>query len=294
MFAKTDNINTEYMKMFKVIAVLVVAALFSVPVTAQKDSFNYQKTAVAEREPIPWTHLREADVKYAKRIVRVVDTREKMNFCLRWPKNPFSKLIYEWATIPGASGMPANTILTAYRNDSLTSFYTPEEVLERGGAEITTQIPDPYDPSMLVDTIVYEPFDHEKILKYRIMEDWFFDHKHSTFYPRIIAIAPVFKKLLSNGSEAPEAALFWFKYEDLRPLFARQPVFNRGNDAAMLSLDHFFEMRMFSSYIIKESNMFDLAISEFEEFKDNGVEALLQSENIKNKLFITEHDLWQY
>ena len=61
-----------------------------------------------------------------------------------------------------------------------------------------------------------------------------------------------------------------------------------------MSFDHWFQMRQFSSYIVKESNMYDLDISMLEEFRDDGVEALLESDRIKNELFILEHDLWEY
>jgi hypothetical protein len=61
-----------------------------------------------------------------------------------------------------------------------------------------------------------------------------------------------------------------------------------------MSFDHWFQMRQFSSYIVKESNMYDLDIAGLEEFRDDGVEALLESDRIKNELFILEHDLWEY
>jgi hypothetical protein len=51
---------------------------------------------------------------------------------------------------------------------------------------------------------------------------------------------------------------------------------------------------MFSSYIVKESNVYDMDINLFEEFKDDGIAAQLESDRIKNDLFILEHDLWQY
>jgi hypothetical protein len=57
---------------------------------------------------------------------------------------------------------------------------------------------------------------------------------------------------------------------------------------------HFFEKRMFSSYIIKQSNEFDYSIKYYEEFKDNPFGALLEAENLKQKLFEMEHDLWEY
>jgi hypothetical protein len=71
-------------------------------------------------------------------------------------------------------------------------------------------------------------------------------------------------------------------------------VFNRQNDAARLTYDDWFEQRLFSSYIIKQSNEHDNKIKEYDEFKDNGVAALLEADRIKQELFEKEHDLWEY
>jgi hypothetical protein len=51
---------------------------------------------------------------------------------------------------------------------------------------------------------------------------------------------------------------------------------------------------MFSSYIVKEANQYDNFIKDYEEFKDNGLAALLDAERIKQELFEFEHDLWEY
>ena len=57
-----------------------------------------------------------------------------------------------------------------------------------------------------------------------------------------------------------------------------------------MSFNDFFEKRMFSSYIAKESNVYDRYILSYAK----GMDALLESERIKNDLFIQEHDLWHY
>lgn len=101
-------------------------------------------------------------------------------------------------------------------------------------------------------------------------------------------------KPVYGGIELSEQPMYWIKYEELRPLMVNNEIFNPYNDASRLSYDDFFEMRMFSSYIVKESNMYDLDIDDFEEFKDNGIRALLESDRIKNDLFIMEHDVWEY
>jgi hypothetical protein len=48
--------------------------------------------------------------------------------------------------------------------------------------------------------------------------------------------------------------------------------------------------RLFASYIYKEDNVYDRRI---EQYIKNGLEALLESEDIKDKIRNFEHDLWE-
>ena len=52
----------------------------------------------------------------------------------------------------------------------------------------------------------------------------------------------------------------------------------------------YFIKRFFSSRIVKESNKYDRKISEYKQ----GLDALLESEKIKEEIFNLEHDLWEY
>ncbi|MBT8326798.1 MAG: gliding motility protein GldN [Bacteroidia bacterium] len=163
--------------------------------------------------------------------------------------------------------------------------------------ETTVMIPNPDnpdDPYDLVPTTVSEVYEPNKIVKYRIMEDWIFDYNYSDFRARIIAIAPLWRPITESGLELGETPIYWIKMDDLRDKLSGEEVFNAKNDAARMSFDHWFQTRQFSSYIVKESNMYDLDIAYFEEFRDDGVASLLESDRIKNDLFILEHDLWEY
>ncbi len=252
------------------------------------EDFTYPHTAVKERKAVPYRYIREANVKWSKRIHRVIDVREKQNKVMHWPRNPFYLIIWNAAM---------NGEVAAYANDSLTSIKTPEDIQKEISIESTVMVPNPdnpNDPYDLVPITVQETYEPKKIVKYRIMEDWIFDYNYSDFRARIIAIAPLIKPLTESGIELGEVPLYWLKMEDLRDKLVQEEVFNSKNDAARISFDHWFQMRQFSSYIVKESNMYDLDIAMFEEFRDNGVEALLESDRIKNDLFILEHDLWEY
>lgn len=71
-------------------------------------------------------------------------------------------------------------------------------------------------------------------------------------------------------------------------------IFSTPETMPRMSYDQWFKMRLFASHIVKESNVYDLDIAYQETLSDNGVEALLESDRIKNDLFVLEHDLWAY
>lgn len=248
----------------------------------------YEKKAVVERPVVKHPDIHEVDVKYHKKIHRMIDVRQRMNKILEWPKAPLSQYIHGYA-IDGK--------VKAYTNDSLFTWMTPEQAQKIGAREYTIEIPNPYgdpnDPFDVIDSLINETFEHYKIRKYMLLEDWIFDHRHSVFKPRVMAIAPMFV-LEFGGVEVGEQPMFWLKMEELRPLLKNLELFNTANDASRLSYDHFFEYRLFDSYIVKESNMYDLYIKDMEQFKDDNLAALLESEKIKNDLFVFEHDLWEY
>jgi len=57
-----------------------------------------------------------------------------------------------------------------------------------------------------------------------------------------------------------------------------------------MTFDQLFQMRMFHGYIIKEDNNYNRLIQDYAK----GIDGLLESEKIKNELFVMEHDLWHY
>lgn len=277
---------------------LLLAVFLNVKAQGVYDDFIYNRQAVKERKVVAWPYLREADVTSSKRVIRMVDVREKQNQVMAWPKNPLSVIVYD-AIIKGK--------IIPYRDDSLSSAFTLEDLLKFTVDTAFEEVPDPNNPEIMIqDTVVntFKPVD--RIKRYRIVEDWIFDKKLSTYFVRIISIAPQFKPII-GGVELGEQDLCVLKYHareadpnvastelDLRHLFINYEVFNRQNDAARITFDDWFEARMFSSYIIKQSNEQDLYIKDRAEFKDNGVAAILEGERIKQDLFEKEHDMWEY
>ena len=49
--------------------------------------------------------------------------------------------------------------------------------------------------------------------------------------------------------------------------------------------------RMFNSYIMKEDNVYNRRV---DDYKANPLDALLESERIKQDMINLEHDLWEF
>lgn len=137
------------------------------------------------------------------------------------------------------------------------------------------------------DTTWYQSTD---IVQYRIKEDWFFDKERSVLDRRIIGIAPVVYQKDNNGNIDGFEELFWLYFPECRYVFQNFFVQSRHNDSQRMSFDDLFWKRMFHSYIIKETNLYDREIDSYKA----GVDALLESERIKEKIFNFEHDLWSF
>lgn len=136
----------------------------------------------------------------------------------------------------------------------------------------------------------------DSFYKFRIKEEVIFDKESSRLFWRILGIAPVKNIITSLGLNLGETELFWVYYPDMRPVFAKYEVYNGKNFGARMSWEELFESRMFYGRIIKSTidNPYDQYIKNYKSFTDNGILQLLEGENIKEKIFNYEQDLWSY
>ena len=148
-------------------------------------------------------------------------------------------------------------------------------------------------------TEVYPPqevfmYTSKDIVQYRIKEDWFFDKERSVLDVRIIALAPVVYHIETdvngNKSIAGMKELFWLYFPHCRFVLNNYFVYNDKNDAQWMSFDDLFWKRRFNSVLYKESNVYDRNIESYRA----GVDALFESEQIKNEIRNIEHDVWSF
>lgn len=253
----------------------------------------YEKEHVPSRKPVPYNYLREADVMWSTRAWRLIDLREKMNHPLYYPAN---KINDRMSLIDLLLWGINNEGVTPYdpMDDRFTAPMTRADIDSKFDAlDDTVMTPDPTTGELTPQIIPGDKTTSE-VKKYLLKEDWFFDNQRSVMEVRIIGICPIRSYIKGDGGqgdEVREAQVFWIYFPDARRVLANHEVFNRYNDAERKTFDDIFFKRRFSSYIVRESNVYqDRSIQEYRL----GLQALLESEKVKEKLFNYENDLWEY
>jgi hypothetical protein len=243
------------------------------------------KTTTKEKDVIPYDYIREADVFWSKRIWRMIDVREKMNLPFKYPQEPLIEILHT-AAKNGELTVYDPSIVDA---DQFKMVMTIDDV-KKIGSSIDTVMQ--VNPITLEEEMVIQKNEltWDKIVKYRVKEDWFFDEETSTMMVRVIGIAPIMEDYDASGNYRGDMTMYWLYYPDLRPILANYEVYNPKNDAVRMSWEDVFEARFFESYIYKESNVYDRGIQEYA----TGMDALLVSDAVKQQMFEYEHDLWNY
>jgi len=231
---------------------------------------------------LEYDYVHQKDVFWEKRIWRVIDVREKMNHFFTYPKAPLINIMVEHA-----QARDIQLYNGAY--DDFTVPLDEQQLMEIGGSydTIVTYDPETFEP---INEVVYNELDPKDIKQFRVKEVWFFDEETSRLQVRILGIAPIKDVYDDAGNYLFSMPMFWAYYPELRYELAKHKAFNPMNDASSLSWFDIFEARYFSSYIYKESNVYDRRIQDYK----NGIDILYEAEDIKNTIFNFEHDLWEY
>ncbi|WP_353480939.1 gliding motility protein GldN [Haliscomenobacter sp.] len=242
-----------------------------------------ESSITAKKRVLPYDQPREADIFWKKRIWRIIDVREKMNLPFAYPKRPFVTILLE----------------AINNKEKPLRIFQDEEFKTRLDTSAVNGLLYKIDTVLITDPVTYEQKQQiiksevnitEDVQRIRVKEIWFFDKESSTMQVRILGIAPVLPVKTSTGDKVGENVLFWIYYPDARETLAREKIFNEANDGAPMTWEDVFEMRYFSSYIYKASNVKDLRLQD----QYTGRDLLLEAEKIKQEIFNMEHDLWTY
>lgn len=282
-------------KLVSIIVATFACLFFGAPEASAQitsDTYNdglYIENATGMKKIIPNPEIREADILWKKRVWREIDFRQKMNLPFYYPRDShqnwrrFIDVImdalkegrcqaYE-VTVTGElnNPMPYSKLMTGLNSEKHQAIY------------------DDYG-NKVGDTVISIAFKPESVTRLRVMEDWYFDAHRSQMMVRIEAICPVTMRDINDSVQMPNE-LFWIPFDEAtRTVLSEAPVYNRNNSAARLSYDDIFMKRQFDSYIYKEENVYDRSIQDYA----TGIEALKESERIKQEIIEFEQNMWEY
>jgi gliding motility associated protien GldN len=269
------------------------------PRKSLRNDASIELQLVKDRTPLAYEHIREDDAVYRQRVWREIDVHEKMNLPFVYKAsedNGNQRFISILLNLIHSGDV---TAFDAAIDDRFTTPMTFRQIAESMvGKPHTIQIPDmTQDPDgskgLTKDTTIQEDFNPDQVERYEIKEEWVFDKESSRMYVRILGIAPEKTILNADGSFRAVLPIFWVYYPDLRTFLAKYEAYNGKNYGARMSWEELFESRMFSSRVVKSTidNPGDNFISSY--IKDP-ILGLLEGDDIKEKIFNYEQDLWSY
>lgn len=136
----------------------------------------------------------------------------------------------------------------------------------------------------LLDTL-----NRNRVAGYRIKEDWIFDRHRSVMEVRIIGIAPILTVHGPEGELRGYRTLAWFYYPECRLLLSQWAA--AGTDEGKrISYEAVFSQRLFKGVIIEVDNVHGRQVPAYR----SGIDALIESEEIRQQLEQMGFDLWHY
>lgn len=293
--------------MKKLIFLIVIGLITSFAFAQQKHSDVldgvYVKEHVPARKPVPYHHLREADMMWGKKIWRMLDLREKINHPLYFPTR---KMDDRYSLIDLLLYGIENEGLVVYSDidDEFTTPITIAEINKKLGAKVDSQYVDDEETGTQVLKVIPGERKPEEVTRLMMKEYWYFDKQRSMLEVRIIGLCPIrmYVKEAALGEETTTkdegeekelnaSQVMWVYFPAARPLLANHEVFNPYNDSERRTFDDIFFKRRFSSFIYQETNVYNNRY--IWQYK-SGLDAMLESERIKDFMFKLEHDLWEY
>ena len=259
----------------------------------------YKKGIAQGKKAIPFEFLRESDVVWETAIWRTIDFREKFNQFFFFPtekdrnsqgRQNLANLLYEAVS----SGE-----IEVYEDDELKIPLEWDKLYNQLNKVDTIMVPgevDEYGDQITPDTekIVTTEFEAINYETIRIKEYWYIDKEDTRQKVRLWGLALVENYCKERDGELSCQPLerFWVPMDDMRVrnVLVKVNAYDENNNSLERSYDEIFLSRYFDSFITRESNIHNRKVSDYL----TGLEAIVESQNIEEKIFNIESDMWEY
>lgn len=272
--------------LFSLLFVILCCQLlfFSQPAFAQKGSVLGGVNKVI----VPYPRIHESEVMWSKQIWRVLDLRDNINttYCLPTESTPAGKSLMQalWEAVT------IEETITAFEDEKdgeLRTVIPVETLLKRFNYldTITEELPESLDTHYKVVPHLFNP---AEVKQFRIKEEWYFNREQSIIDVRIVALCPVLFTVKNN--EPKIIPMFWIYFPEARTPLQKVEVFNKQNNLQKMNYEEVFLKRNFSSFVYKQSNVYNRKITKHLA----GADGLLESERIYQEMRNADDDWNEY
>ena len=261
----------------------------------------YQKGIVVGKKAMPYPSVRENDVIWESVIWREIDFNEKFNQFFYFPKDAEQSTQGRISLVNLIMRGVRNGEIPVYEDDDMEKELDLNDALiQLAGApytveeEITDDNPvydDETDEIKKRSVTKTRSFDSTSAVKVKLKEKWYIDKQDTRQKVRIVGLSFYYQKENATG-ERNYTWSWWIPMDDMRvrQLFVNANAYDENNDVVERSYDDIFIQRYFDSYVIRESNVYNRSISEYVA----GLDAVIESQRIEDKIFDIESDMWEY
>lgn len=215
-------------------------------VTDTLPSFDsYLKQAdLSQARPFPYPKTNPANIRMYARIWRVIDLADSSNAILAIPGHSLMEAIMK--------GL-AKGKLTPYEKDDFKKKLTARQ----GSMRFTDSVLVPKfdkDGNQISSKMVLNDFNPDRITRFRIEEDVYFDRQRGKVDTRIVGLAPMMN--ISGSADLPanmsSAPAFWLYFPQLRFALVQEDVSEPDKGIFDVTLDDVFMQQKFSAYLIRQ------------------------------------------
>ncbi len=243
----------------------------------------YQVNSLNNAVPFAYPEVNLKNVRFYKRIWRDIDLSQEENYIFATPGSSLIEAIMK--------GIEEGK-LTPYspEDDSFKTKMTAREGVSRFADSVLVPIFD--DEGNQIDAqMALNEFNPERVTKFRIKEDIFFDKQRGRLETRIIGVAPLMD--ISTSSELAESVgatpAFWLYFPQLRYTLVKVDVSDPDRGLYDMSMDDLFVQRKFDSRIIRESSP---GIGQGDQYAETAEQQNQQAEEIEAKIEAYKKKLW--
>ncbi len=208
----------------------------------------YQVNNLEDAVPFAYPEVNLKNIRFYKRVWRDIDLKDERNYIYAIPGNSLMEVIMK--------GIETGK-LTPYNpeDDSFKGKLSATEGIARFADSVLVPIFD--DEGNQIDSrMALNEFNPERVTKFRIKEDIFFDKQRGRLETRIIGVAPLMDITTSSelATSVGSTPAFWLYFPQLRYSLVKVDISDPDRGLYDMTMDDLFVQRKFASKIIRESS----------------------------------------